>query len=311
VIPTFRNEASLARCLRGLLADSSIVSRELIVVDNAGSEPTEQVVAAAAGDPPFPVRLVREPRAGSSFARNAGAREARGAYLFFVDDDIVVSDTWADALAQGFADERVGLVAGRVLPRWPYEPPAWLRGPAGVRLTLTDFGAANRLLRSDERPETANVGVRVAAIPNREHPFETTLGNRGRRQIGSADYRFVDEIRRTHLLAYAADAVGYHCIEPHRMTMDWLRPTYFDMGIGLYRAELMDGYFPPPILRRIVRTTRLCRSAHSHRRRNERVERSGPETVEELLTYQWAGRHAEMLLGRIPPLRDLVRRVVV
>jgi GT2 family glycosyltransferase len=89
VLPTHDRPARLPGAIRSVLAQT-YRRLELIVVDDASSEPVDEVVAAAAGGDER-VRLLRLPRnLGASGARNAGIAEARGSVLAFLDDD----DRW-------------------------------------------------------------------------------------------------------------------------------------------------------------------------------------------------------------------------
>jgi GT2 family glycosyltransferase len=66
---------------------------------------------------PAGVRLVEIPDGGITAGRNAGAREARGELLFFLDDDARLRDDDAVARVQTeFADPTVGLVQLAVAP---------------------------------------------------------------------------------------------------------------------------------------------------------------------------------------------------
>lgn len=65
-------------------------SFELLVVDDGSTDRTAAIVAGHAADDPR-VRLLRQPNAGLSAARNHAMREARGEYLALLDSD----DAWA------------------------------------------------------------------------------------------------------------------------------------------------------------------------------------------------------------------------
>jgi glycosyltransferase involved in cell wall biosynthesis len=113
VIPTRERPERVLECVRSVIA-TGYPGLEILVVDNApSSDATERAIAAAglAG-----VRYLREPRAGTSRARNLGLREAGGELVAFLDDDVLVDPDWAAALVQGFAaDPEVGCVTGPIV----------------------------------------------------------------------------------------------------------------------------------------------------------------------------------------------------
>lgn len=94
VVPTRDRPDQLVRCLSAL-ARQSVRSFEVVVLDDGSAQ--QGAVAAAVGTEPR-ARLVRTGGRGPAAARNAGAREARGAILCFTDDDCEPSATWIEAL---------------------------------------------------------------------------------------------------------------------------------------------------------------------------------------------------------------------
>jgi hypothetical protein len=154
VIPTRDRAALLGTTLRSVLWQRE-VDLEVIVVDDGSTDPTPEVVAAAADSR---VTLVRrdEPH-GPPAARNLGAGRASGKWLGFVDDD----DVWgpeklvrqlaaADAADRGWVyvgavavGERLGIVSG-VPPPSPEAVMAVL-----PRSNPVPGGGSNVILRRD------------------------------------------------------------------------------------------------------------------------------------------------------------------
>ncbi len=62
---------------------------EVVVVDNASSDGTRDVVERYACGAPVCIRAVRHESGGEVAARNFGAREAAGRWLLFLDDDVI------------------------------------------------------------------------------------------------------------------------------------------------------------------------------------------------------------------------------
>ncbi len=78
---------------------------EVIVVDNGSRDGTRDLVESRAGADP-PVWYVDEPEPNRAKARNRGAAAARGDYLLFCDDDVLLPACWvaAHAAAQSGGD---------------------------------------------------------------------------------------------------------------------------------------------------------------------------------------------------------------
>ena len=75
---------------------------EIIVVDNASTDHTQQVLSDAIGTSTIPLRALSEPELGLSAARNRGWRAAAGDLVAFLDDDSVPEPGWLQALIESF-----------------------------------------------------------------------------------------------------------------------------------------------------------------------------------------------------------------
>jgi GT2 family glycosyltransferase len=113
VVPTFGRPRRLARHLEAMLGLAySPDQYELIVVDDGGSAPLEEVVA------PFrkslPLSLLRQEHAGPGAARNTGAQAARGRYLAFTADDCEPAEDWLCALERCLSDHPGAMIGGGI-----------------------------------------------------------------------------------------------------------------------------------------------------------------------------------------------------
>lgn len=119
VVVATRNRRDLLGDLLTSLSHCDPLPAEVVVVDDAGSDPLDQHTLAR--EAPFRVRVVRSERCvGPGAARNRGVHASRGDLLLFTDDDCVVRPEWVGALAGSLdrsSDERLGGVGGRVLAR--------------------------------------------------------------------------------------------------------------------------------------------------------------------------------------------------
>lgn len=98
IVPVFNSAGQLSKCLDALVA-SRVPGVEIIVVDDASTDDSS-AVAARLG-----TRVVRlGENSGPAAARNAGAREARGGILFFVDADVVVAPDAVERVSRVFAE---------------------------------------------------------------------------------------------------------------------------------------------------------------------------------------------------------------
>jgi len=85
VIPTSNSEKTLPLCLQSI-KDQTYLNVEVVVVDNCSMDDTAQIAKKFGTK----VLLLASER---SYARNLGAKEARGDFIFFVDSDMELTPT--------------------------------------------------------------------------------------------------------------------------------------------------------------------------------------------------------------------------
>lgn len=246
VVPTRNRSAMLAVTLRSVL-DQRGVDLEVLVVDEASSDDTADVVAAF--DDPRVRMIQHEQPQGLSSARNRGAAEASGQWLAFIDDD----DVWAqDKLAcQIYAAENAG-------SGWAYvgsvnisdslqvvsgEPPA---DPETVVSSLARYnsipgGGSNVIMRSDVFQRAGRFDYRLEACEDWEMWLRLrTLGTPGWVCRPLMGYRLhsasmsmdVDRIHRSIELIERWHGVGVDWGRIHR----WFAESYLRMD---RRAEAL------------------------------------------------------------------------
>ena len=112
IVPMYNAEPYIERCIRSVL-DQSYKNVEVIVVDDGSEDASLEFVKKLSL--PCNVKLVEKSNGGVSSARNAGIREAAGAYIFFLDsDDFLPTDSF-ETLIGAMKQYSADLVIGRDL----------------------------------------------------------------------------------------------------------------------------------------------------------------------------------------------------
>jgi O-antigen biosynthesis protein len=114
VVATCGNHSTLVRCVHSVLA-CDYENVEVIVVDNRPEAAAVSVVLAEHFADDARVKYVQEIRAGLSYARNKGLALAKGEFVVFTDDDVVVDGAWVRAIASAFTPG-VSCVTGLIMP---------------------------------------------------------------------------------------------------------------------------------------------------------------------------------------------------
>lgn len=119
-----RNRANqLAGTLKSLSAIQSSVPWEAIILDNASTDGTKEVISAACASDPR-LRYAHEAQPGLGAARDSGWRLARGEVVALSDDDCYFTPDFVDSIWSVFAEHpEVGVVGGRILLYDPEDAP--------------------------------------------------------------------------------------------------------------------------------------------------------------------------------------------
>jgi GT2 family glycosyltransferase len=130
VLVTWNSAPYLRRCLDGIL-QQTYRDRELIVVDNASTDPSADIAE------PHATRVIRNAtNRGYSAAVNQALAVASGELLLVVNPDCYLEPEYAERLVETFADERIGAATGLLIRArgWDIEPTRDIDS-AGMRMT--------------------------------------------------------------------------------------------------------------------------------------------------------------------------------
>ncbi len=128
VVATLGRRPQLRSVIASIL-DQTHDRLELLVVDNDPRAGRASQIAAEFDDPRL--RVIAQPRRGTSAARNAGIAAATGQIIAFTDDDAIADPTWIAqlaatfALAEPYGRSRLSATTGLVLPHGFSTPTEW------------------------------------------------------------------------------------------------------------------------------------------------------------------------------------------
>jgi glycosyltransferase involved in cell wall biosynthesis len=120
IVPAHNEEVWIGRCISAIRSALESIHEpyEIIVVDDASSDATASIGRQQGA------QVIRVEHRQISGTRNAGARQAHGDVLFFVDADTLVN---APAIQSALRSVRAGAVGGGCFPRFEGWLPLWVR----------------------------------------------------------------------------------------------------------------------------------------------------------------------------------------
>jgi len=231
VIPTYNRCDMLPRALEGLLGqDAGNVRYEVIVVDNNSIDRTRELVTTLIEGGETRLRYVFEGKQGVAYARNAGIAVARAPIIASTDDDVRVAPTWIAEIKRALDEHpEVASVAGRILPRWPCEPPVWLTRKHWVGpLALQEYGPVPFYVNAD-RPLSlagANLALRRSVF-ERLGGFAPALSEGG----DHSDMEILIRLYRSDLQSlYVPSILVTADVQPERLRKLYHRRWFFRAG---------------------------------------------------------------------------------
>jgi GT2 family glycosyltransferase/glycosyltransferase involved in cell wall biosynthesis len=114
VIPTFNHLDLTRQCLDAIARTTEPGTAEVVVVDNASTDGTPELLREAEAEGRLRAVLNAENR-GFSAACNQGAALARGSFVLFLNNDTIPQPGWLDALVATAADETIGVLGSKLL----------------------------------------------------------------------------------------------------------------------------------------------------------------------------------------------------
>jgi len=133
VVPTYKRDDLLARCLERLAPDVQTFPADrynVVVTDDAAGGTAQEMIRTR-----FPwAQWVQGPQLGRSANRNYGASQARRPWIAFVDDDCVPTAHWLEGFAEAF-EPGIAVYEGKTtceagIPSCAWEAPVNLTGGA-------------------------------------------------------------------------------------------------------------------------------------------------------------------------------------
>ncbi|HEY2786232.1 MAG TPA: glycosyltransferase [Fimbriiglobus sp.] len=215
------------------------VSWELLLVDNNCTDDTPAVVANY--ESTLPIRRIVELKQGHSHARNCAIDHARGDYLIWTDDDVLVEPGWLSEYVSAFRRwPGAGYFGGKIDPWFESDPPAWvtdnLEHLQGM-LVIRDLGTDERKFVEAEQPFGANMAFPLAV--QKRFRYDPALGKVKAGNILADETELFRRMRGIGLAGvWVPTAAVKHFVTQSRLTREFAK-DYFE-GIGRTLVKL-DG----------------------------------------------------------------------
>ena len=212
---------------------------EIVIVDNGSTDDTAATCRAYADR--LPVTVLEEPRPGKNVALNGAVDAARGAFLLFTDDDVILPPNFMSGYHDLACRERdSGLFGGHIVPLWQSAPdPRILEEvPLVHAYAITEADRERGRIKAGRlygpnmaaRREVFDTGLR----------FDERIGPDGRRSYAMGDE--TDFLSRAESAGFAAffepDIVVQHKVLDVQLGLPWIERRAVITGRTQLQASL-------------------------------------------------------------------------
>lgn len=113
VAPAYNEEQYIGVLLESLVAQRTSQKFEVLVVDNASTDRTVEIVQSFADR--LPIRVIHEKRRGRGQARATGFTEAKGEIILSTDADVLLPPDWIEKMSAPFSDPKIAGTASYLI----------------------------------------------------------------------------------------------------------------------------------------------------------------------------------------------------
>lgn len=238
VVCTKDRSASLHRLLCSLKAElgAQATDLEILVVASGCKDDTESVANSFLNH--LPLRLIVEPTAGLSLARNVALVNTRAKAILWLDDDAeVIPGLIASCIRALEEYPESTYFAGKISPKFEGQPPSWIGHAVQKQpstYSLLDLGSKERVLDAglNEFPFGANMLIRRSALEG--FSFREDLGrnqNPGNLIGGEETELFQTLSAGGHHGIWIPKAEVLHWIPASRQTFRYFAAYQYAVGI--------------------------------------------------------------------------------
>jgi glycosyltransferase involved in cell wall biosynthesis len=220
---------------------------ELLVVNNNCTDDTDDVLGSFRDR--LPLRRLFEPHAGKSHAANTVLKSARGRWILWTDDDVLVDPNWmVECLDTTKRFPNAAVIGGLIEPWFPSssDPAVLAAFPIAAKgFCGLDHGSEERVLSAGEDLYGANMAFNREAIKTLQ--FDANLGPNRISTVTGEETDFIRRVRAMGgLVVWSPRMRVKHYVDPSRLTLDYLARFYTDHARTLVRLGTLPSSFTTP-----------------------------------------------------------------
>ena len=236
VICSYNRASYISGALDSLYHQSAGLDNfEAIIVDNNSTDNTAEVFKqwrASHANGSF--TYLTESKQGASFARNTGAKGAKGHWLCFMDDDAIANSNYVENIIKHIKTkpEAIGF-GGRIIPKYIPSEPEWMSYYVSSLVGNFDYAPTACAFENGKYPLESNMIVKKD-IYDSIGGFNTQLpGVVGTLRIGGEGKElFYKILALGHTIYYDPKICVEHVVEVKKLTPEYMYRVASGIGRG-------------------------------------------------------------------------------
>ncbi len=176
------------------------------------------------------IKYILEPNLGLHNARHAGAKAALGEILAYTDDDAICDKSWLSALLEEYDSDKIACVGGKILPKWQFTPPGWMKHFDPWTLCLVDYGEQRKESKWPENIFGCNFSVRKNLLYKLGGFDPECVGNNW---IGDGEAGLLRRVHAAGLkIIYTPNAIVWHVITKERASLNGMKKRLSNFAVA-------------------------------------------------------------------------------
>lgn len=236
VICSYNRASYISGALDSLYNQSAGLDNfEAIIVDNNSTDNTAEVFKqwrSSHANGSF--TYLTETKQGASFARNTGAKGAKGQWLCFMDDDAIANSNYVENIIKHIKTkpEAIGF-GGRIIPKYIPSEPEWMSYYVSSLVGNFDYAPTACAFENGKYPLESNMIVKKD-IYDSIGGFNTQLpGVVGTLRIGGEGKElFYKLLALGHTIYYDPAICVHHVVEVKKLTPEYMYRVASGIGRG-------------------------------------------------------------------------------
>ncbi len=247
-ICTYNRASLLSACFETIKNQDYQGVFELLIIDNNSTDNTRLICQKLKENTSsFEINYFLETVQGLANARNRAIQEAKGEYIYYLDDDVLLPSNFIRTFYQEVYASRNKIYAfgGKIIPHFNVPKPLWYNKYTAANLYAAhDEGDVKKVYRKGIFPYGANMGFYRPILLKHQVKFNPNLGRIGSIGLNGEETAFCSHLSKLGYAMYYIPKLSLkHQITANRLEEKYIKNLSEGYGKSLWIYNKNKGFF--------------------------------------------------------------------